>query len=138
MTKLILLNKKKRRKKLHEKISFLFNHLEIENFSLLYLYICIMRKICRLTNGSPPSWRRAREGRGYYRCMKSFHFSGVSRDVLCRGYVTRLQNSTAYPRCVSSRVRQRTREEDKGRGRKKVGQSIANFKQWRWCGAEGR
>ena len=39
---------------------------------------------------------REREEGGYYRCMKSFHFSRVSRDVLCRGYVTRLQNGTTW------------------------------------------
>lgn len=98
MTKLILLNKKKRRKKLHEKISFLFNHLEIENFSLLYLYICITRKYMSLNERIPSQLEKSERGEGILSMHEKFSFFGS----ISRCFMPRLRDQTAKQHGVSA------------------------------------
>lgn len=98
MTKLILLNKRKRRKKLHEKISFLFNHLEIENFSLLYLYICITRKYMSLNERIPSQLEKSERGEGILSMHEKFSFFGS----ISRCFMPRLRDQTAKQHGVSA------------------------------------
>lgn len=98
MTKLILLNKKKRRKKLHEKISFLFNHLEIENFSLLYLYICITRKYMSLNERILFQLEKSERGEGILSMHEKFSFFGS----ISRCFMPRLRDQTAKQHSVSA------------------------------------
>lgn len=98
MTKLILLNKKKRRKKLHEKISSLFNHFEIENFSLLYLYICITRKYMLLNERIPSQLEKSERGEGILSMHEKFSFFGS----ISRCFMPRLRDQTAKQHGVSA------------------------------------
>lgn len=99
MTKLILLNKKKRRKKLHEKISFLFNHLEIENFSLLYIYIYLYNaQNMSLNERIPSQLEKSERGEGILSMHEKFSFFGS----ISRCFMPRLRDQTAKQHGVSA------------------------------------